>query len=259
MSTYASRCTDGDDYGGGGGGGFMQGELATISSKYAHLKRSTCINRLTSVPPRGSISNPTEFLGIGTQNSNTPGGTGRVDQALRPVTIKQVLMPKPQTPTRQFRSKISMSLMNATNVLLQVGDGTGESKPESGSIRAMGRAKGSRLRREFSFVKPIDHLRSRSKTVAGLRVEKITDFNEINYRLLDAVRVTLAYERGATGAGDEMNIDQSTNHTTHGKIIQAKTPTELLIRIRSWSIFLAFNLLMRALTSTTLRGSAIWT
>jgi hypothetical protein len=26
------------------------------------------------------------------------------------------------------------------------------------------------------------------------------------------------------GAGDKMNIDQSTNHTTHGKIVQAKNP-----------------------------------
>ncbi|KAA1102200.1 hypothetical protein PGT21_036760 [Puccinia graminis f. sp. tritici] len=48
MSTYASGHTDGHDYGGGGGGGFMQGELAIISSKYAHLN-----DRLASIdlPP----------------------------------------------------------------------------------------------------------------------------------------------------------------------------------------------------------------
>ncbi|KAA1083180.1 replication factor A protein 2 [Puccinia graminis f. sp. tritici] len=265
MSTYASRCTDGDDYGGGGGGGFMQGELATISSKYAHLN-----DRLASIdlPP------------------NTPGGTGRVDQALRPVTIKQVLDAEASNSDSaisiqdidvtnvSFCGVVRDIVRNATNVLLQVGDGTGGIEARKWIDSSDGESEGFEAETGIQFREtdrsssiPINWVRvigspklfNNKKTVAGLRVEKITDFNEINYRLLDAVRVTLAYERGATGAGDEMNIDQSTNHTTHGKIIQAKTPTELLIRIRSWSIFLAFNLLMRALTSTTLRGSAIWT
>ncbi|KAA1090321.1 replication factor A protein 2 [Puccinia graminis f. sp. tritici] len=270
MSTYASRCTDGDDYGGGGGGGFMQGELATISSKYAHLN-----DRLASIdlPP------------------NTPGGTGRVDQALRPVTIKQVLDAEASNSDSaisiqdidvtnvSFCGVVRDIVRNATNVLLQVGDGTGGIEARKWIDSSDGESEGfeaetgiqfretdrsssipiSLIIRDWVRVIGSPKLFNNKKTVAGLRVEKITDFNEINYRLLDAVRVTLAYERGATGAGDEMNIDQSTNHTTHGKIIQAKTPTELLIRIRSWSIFLAFNLLMRALTSTTLRGSAIWT
>ncbi|EFP75400.2 uncharacterized protein PGTG_01993 [Puccinia graminis f. sp. tritici CRL 75-36-700-3] len=121
MSTYASRCTDGDDYGGGGGGGFMQGELATSSSKYAHLN-----DRLASIdlPP---------FL----HNSNTPGGTGRVDQALQPVTIKQVLDAEASNSDSaisiqdidvtnvSFCGVVRDIVRNATNVLLQVGDGTG--------------------------------------------------------------------------------------------------------------------------------------
>ncbi|KAA1102207.1 replication factor A protein 2 [Puccinia graminis f. sp. tritici] len=207
-------------------------------------QRSTCINRLTSVPPRGSISNPTEFLGIGTQNSNTPGGTGRVDQALRPVTIKQVLDAEASNSDSaisiqdidvtnvSFCGVVRDIVRNATNVLLQVGDGTGGIEARKWIDSSDGESEGFEAETGIQFREtdrsssiPINWVRvigspklfNNKKTVAGLRVEKITDFNEINYRLLDAVRVTLAYERGATGAGDEMNIDQSTNHTTHGK------------------------------------------
>ncbi|KAA1132229.1 replication factor A protein 2 [Puccinia graminis f. sp. tritici] len=146
----------------------------------------------------------------GTQNNNTPGGTRGVEQSLRPVTIKQLLDAKASNTD----SAIAIQDIDVTN-WIDSSDGESEGfEAETGiQIRDWVRVIGS------------PKLFNNKKTVAGLRVEKITDFNEINYRLLDAVRVTLAYERGATGAGDEMNIDQSTNHTTHGKIIQAKIPS----------------------------------
>ncbi|KAA1102199.1 replication factor A protein 2 [Puccinia graminis f. sp. tritici] len=90
---------------------------------------------------------------------------------------------------------------NATNVLLQVGDGTG-------GIEAR---------------KWIDSSDGESE---GFEAETGIQFRESDRSSsIPIIRVTLAYERGATGAGDEMNIDQSTNHTTHGKIIQAKIPS----------------------------------
>ncbi|KAA1103568.1 replication factor A protein 2 [Puccinia graminis f. sp. tritici] len=217
MSTYASGHTDGHDYGGGGGGGFMQG----------------------------------------TQNNNTPGGTRGVEQSLRPVTIKQLLDAKASNTD----SAIAIQDIDVTNVrilllsscsfaehnyslvspqnlqlttltpgLVLWSDGTGGIEVRKWIDSSDGESEGFEAEtgiqiRDWVRVIGSPKLFNNKKTVAGLRVEKITDFNEINYRLLDAVRVTLAYERGATGAGDEMNIDQSTNHTTHGKIIQAKIPS----------------------------------
>ncbi|KAA1121626.1 replication factor A protein 2 [Puccinia graminis f. sp. tritici] len=200
MSTYASRYTEGDDYG-GGGGGFMQGS----------------------------------------QNNNTPGGTRRVEQALRPVTIKQVLDAEASNTDSaisiqdidvtnvSFCGVVRDIVRNATNVLLQVEDGTGGIEVRKWIDSSDGESEGFEAEtgiqiRDWVRVIGSPKLFNNKKNVAGLRIEKITDFNEINYRLLDAVRVTLAYERGATGAGDKMNIDQSTNHTTHGKIVQAKNP-----------------------------------
>ncbi|KAA1079128.1 replication factor A protein 2 [Puccinia graminis f. sp. tritici] len=183
------------------------------------------------------------------KNNNTPGGTRRVEQSLRPVTIKQLLDAKASNTDSaisiqdidvSFCGVVRDIVRNATNVLLQVGDGTGGIEARKWIDSSDGESEGFEAETGIQFREsdrsssiPINWVRvigspklfNNKKTVAGLRVEKITDFNEINYRLLDAVRVTLAYERGATGAGDEMNIDQSTNHTTHGKIIQAKIPS----------------------------------
>lgn len=174
-------------------------------------------------------------------NNNTPGGTRRVEQALRPVTIKQVLDAEASNTDSSisiqdidvtnvsFCGVVRDIVRHATNVVLQVEDGTGGIEVRKWIDSSDGESEGFEAEtgiqiRDWVRVIGSAKLFNNKKSIAGLRLEKITDFNEINYRLLDAVRVTLAYERGSTGAGDKMNIDQSTNHVSHGKIVQPKNP-----------------------------------
>lgn len=197
MTTYASRYNDGDES--GGGGGFMQGS----------------------------------------QNNNTPGGTRRVEQALRPVTIKQILDAEASNTDSaisiqdvdvsnvSFCAVVRDIVRNPTNVLLQVEDGTGGIEVRKWIDSSDGESEGFEAEtgiqiRDWVRVIGAPKLFNNKKSISGLRLEKIFDFNEINYRLLDAVRVTLAYERGPSGTGDGMNLDQSTNNVTHGKIVQPK-------------------------------------
>ncbi|KAI9600226.1 hypothetical protein H4Q26_000003 [Puccinia striiformis f. sp. tritici PST-130] len=200
--SYAARYNEGDDFAGGGG---------------------SCKVNLRS------------------QNNNTPGGTRRVEQALRPVTIKQLLDAEASNTDSaitiqdidvtnvSFCGVVRDIVRNPTNILLQVEDGTGGIEVRKWIDSSDGEAEGFEADtgiqiRDWVRVIGSPKLFNNKKSVAGLRLEKIVDFNEINYRLLDAVRVTLAYDRGPSGAGDKMNIDQSTNNTNHGKIIQAKNP-----------------------------------
>ncbi|KNZ58292.1 uncharacterized protein VP01_195g8 [Puccinia sorghi] len=190
MTSYASRYNDGDDY--GGGGGFM----------------------------------------AGSQNNNTPGGTRRVEQALRPVTIKQILDAEASNTDSAISIQdvdVSNVFRNPTNILLQVEDGTGGIEVRKWIDSSDGESEGFEAEtgiqiRDWVRVIGAPKLFNNKKNISGLRLEKIVDYNEINYRLLDAVRVTLAFERGPSGSGDRMNLDQSSNHATHGKIAQPRNP-----------------------------------
>jgi len=177
----------------------------------------------------------------GSQNNNTPGGTRRVEQALRPVTIKQILDAEASNTDSaisiqdvdvsnvSFCAVVRNIVRNPTNVLLQVEDGTGGIEVRRWIDSSDGESEGFEAEtgiqiRDWVRVIGAPKLFNNKKNISGLRLEKIVDYNEINYRLLDAVRVTLAFERGPSGSGDKMNLDQSSNHATHGKIAQPKNP-----------------------------------
>lgn len=48
--------------------------------------------------------------------------------------------------------------------------------------------------------------------VGATKIQKIVDFNQINYHLLDAIRVTLEYERGPPVSYHECSTYPSIDH-----------------------------------------------
>lgn len=175
------------------------------------------------------------------QANNTPGGSNRAEQALRPVTIKQLLDAEASNTDSSiviqdvdvtnvsFCGVVRAINRNPTNVLLSVEDGTGSIEVRKWTDSSDGESEGLEAETGIQihdWVRVIGSPKifNSKKHVAGLRLEKIEDFNEINYRLLDAVRVTLIHDHGSEGTGNKMNIDQPMSNISHGKIAQ---PTNL--------------------------------
>ncbi|MBW0499473.1 hypothetical protein O181_039188 [Austropuccinia psidii MF-1] len=167
-------------------------------------------------------------------SQNTPGGSNRPEQLLRPVTIKQLLDAEPSNTDStiviqnvdvvnvSFCAIVRSISKNPTNILLQVEDGTGLIEVRKWAESTDGEVDGLDSQsgiQEHDWIRVIGapKIFNGKKHVSGLRLQKIEDFNEINYHLLDTVRVTLSYDRGTIDRGHAMNIDQP---ISHGKIVQ---------------------------------------
>ncbi|KAI0132488.1 hypothetical protein BJ170DRAFT_250119 [Xylariales sp. AK1849] len=182
-------------YGGGGGGGYSR----------------------TSYGAQGG-EDAGGFVYGGSQGGSQAAGRGFSDESLRPVTIKQVIDAEQAFPDAPFRidgievSQVTFVGMvrnispQTTNITFSLDDGTGiievkqwldadkqdESKPSFGRdqyVRVWGRLK--------SF---------NSKRHVGAHVIKpVTDFNEVNYHLLEATYVHLFLTKGVPAGADGAN------------------------------------------------------
>lgn len=157
-------------------------------------------------------------------NLNTPGGSRRPEQVLRPVTIKQLLEAEPSNTEStlviqdmeisnvSFYGVVREIKRNPTHVLLQIEDGTGMIEVRKWIDASDGETEGLDAEngiQEHDWVKVMGSPKifNKKRHVAGLRLQKVEDHNQINYHLLDVIRVTLTFERGAWG-GNSMQIDQ---------------------------------------------------
>ncbi|PNP45832.1 hypothetical protein TGAMA5MH_02572 [Trichoderma gamsii] len=175
----------------------------------------------TSYGAQGGDDSGGFFAGGGSQQgSQGGGGKSYQDESLRPLTIKQILDAEEPysgaefkvdgTPITQitFVGQVRSINPQQTNLTIRVDDGTGQidvkkwidadkqGDAEPGfeidsHIRVWGRLK--------SF--------SNKRHVGAHVIRPVTDFNEVNYHLLEATYVHLVNTRGPAGAGGNANGD----------------------------------------------------
>ncbi|UKZ60327.1 uncharacterized protein TrAtP1_001608 [Trichoderma atroviride] len=175
----------------------------------------------TSYGAQGGDDSGGFFAGGGSQQgSQGGGGKSYQDESLRPLTIKQILDAEEPysgaefkvdgTPITQitFVGQVRSINPQQTNLTIRVDDGTGQidvkkwidadkqGDAEPGfeidsHIRVWGRLK--------SF--------SNKRHVGAHVIRPVTDFNEVNYHLLEATYVHLVNTRGPAGAGANANGD----------------------------------------------------
>ncbi|ORY65313.1 uncharacterized protein BCR38DRAFT_484754 [Pseudomassariella vexata] len=194
-----------NSYGGGGGGGYSRTSYGA-----------------------GGAEDGGGFMYGGSQGGSQSAGKGYSDESLRPVTIKQIIDAHQAYPEAPFRiddievSQVTFVGMvraispQTTNTTFKLDDGTGmlevkqwldvdkqdDSKPSFALdqyVRVWGRLK--------SF--------NNNRHVGAHVIKPVTDFNEVNYHLLEATYVHLFFTKGAPGAaggdaggdGDSMFVD----------------------------------------------------
>ncbi|KAL7950247.1 hypothetical protein V8C42DRAFT_309946 [Trichoderma barbatum] len=182
----------------------------------------------TSYGAQGGDDSGGFFAGGGSQQQGSQGGgKSYQDESLRPLTIKQILEAEEPYSGADFKvdgapitqitfvGQVRSLNPQQTNLTIRVDDGTGQidvkkwidadkqGDAEAGfeidsHIRVWGRLK--------SF--------SNKKHVGAHVIRPVTDFNEVNYHLLEATYVHLFYTRGAVGEngaggnnGDSMFVD----------------------------------------------------
>ncbi|KAH9814663.1 hypothetical protein DFH28DRAFT_1082834 [Melampsora americana] len=169
------------------------------------------------------------FLQGSQSNTQSPGGgRAKAENTLRPVTIKQVMEADfPHADAVAFIQDIEVVNVSfcaivreitrqTTNVLFKIEDGSGTvearkwMESNDGETDGLDTEMGVQERDWVRVVGKINNFNSK-RYVNASRITKITDFNQINYHLLDAMRVTLEYDRGSSG-GNYMAID----HTNGG-------------------------------------------
>ncbi|KKP05884.1 replication factor A2 [Trichoderma harzianum] len=168
----------------------------------------------TSYGAQGGDDSGGFFAGGGSQQGSQGGGGGKSyqDESLRPLTIKQILEAEEPYSGADFKvdgapitqitfvGQVRSINPQQTNLTIKVDDGTGQidvkkwidadkqGDAEPGfeidsHIRVWGRLK--------SF--------SNKRHVGAHVIRPVTDFNEVNYHLLEATYVHLFYTRGASG------------------------------------------------------------
>ncbi|PFH58668.1 hypothetical protein XA68_13359 [Ophiocordyceps unilateralis] len=157
------------------------------------------------------------FFAGGSQQGSQSGAGAKAyqDESLRPVTIKQVLEAEEAFSGADFKidgsavtqitfvGQVRSINPQSTNITFKIDDGTGQIEvkkwidadkqedadpgfePDS-HVRVWGRLK--------SF--------SNKRHVGAHVIRPVTDFNEVNYHLLEATYVHLFYTRGPQGGGD---------------------------------------------------------
>ncbi|KAH6607525.1 replication factor a2 [Trichoderma cornu-damae] len=163
------------------------------------------------------------FVGGGSQQGSQGGGKSHEDESLRPLTIKQIYDAEEPYSGADFKvdgapitqitlvGQVRSINPQQTNLTIKVDDGTGQievkkwidpdkqgdAEPSfeiNSHIRIWGRLK--------SF--------SNKRHVGAHVIRPVTDFNEVNYHLLEATYVHLFYTHRTTGehgAGDNADED----------------------------------------------------
>ncbi|KAF6833475.1 hypothetical protein CPLU01_05513 [Colletotrichum plurivorum] len=152
------------------------------------------------------------------QQGSQGGGKSYGEDSLRPVTIKQIIDAEEAYPGADFRidgnavtqvtfvAQIRQISPQPTNITLKLDDGTGlievkkwvdtDKKDDAdsnleieGHVRVWGRLKSFNGKRHVGahFIRPV------------------TDFNEVNYHLLEATYVHLYFTQGPPGGGNAAN------------------------------------------------------
>ncbi|KAG5998033.1 hypothetical protein E4U43_002512 [Claviceps pusilla] len=171
------------------------------------------------------------FLAGGSQQGSQGGGKSYQDESLRPVTIKQILEAEEAYAGADFKidnstvtqitfvGQIRNINPQPTNITFKIDDGTGQIEVK----KWIDVDKQDDSNAEFeldSHVRVWGRLKSFSnkRHVGAHVIRPVTDFNEVNYHLLEATYVHLFYTKGPLGQqqggggagganGDSMFVD----------------------------------------------------
>ncbi|TWU76578.1 replication factor A protein 2 [Metarhizium rileyi] len=168
------------------------------------------------------------FFAGGSQTGSQGGGKSYQDESLRPVTIKQVLEAEEAFAGADFKidnttitqitfvGQVRHINPQPTNVTFKIDDGTGHVEVKKW-IDADKQDDANADQYELdSYVRVWGRLKSFSnkRHVAAHVIRPVTDFNEVNYHLLEATYVHLYFTKGplgqegvANGGGDGMFVD----------------------------------------------------
>ncbi|KHN98077.1 Replication protein A, subunit RPA32 [Metarhizium album ARSEF 1941] len=168
------------------------------------------------------------FLAGGSQQGSQGGGKSYQDESLRPVTAKQILEADEAFPGADFKidntvitqitfvGQVRSVNPQPTNLTLKIHDGTSQVEVKKW-IDADRTDDASADQYELdSYVRVWGRLKSFSnkRHVVAHVIRPVTDFNEVNYHLLEATYVHLYLTRGplgqdgaANGGGDSMFVD----------------------------------------------------
>ncbi|KAI8286336.1 hypothetical protein K4K60_000464 [Colletotrichum sp. SAR11_57] len=180
------------------------------------------------------------FVYGGSQQNSQGGGGGKAysEESLRPVTIKQIIDAEEAYPGADFKidgatvtqvtfvAQIRQISPQPTNITLKLDDGTGliEAKKWVDTDKKDDDAAGLDLEghvRVWGRIKSFNGKRH----VGAHFIRPVTDFNEVNYHLLESTYVHLYFTKGPLGAngaangaggGDGMFVDGNDNYGNDG-------------------------------------------
>ncbi|KAH7328264.1 putative replication factor-a protein [Stachybotrys elegans] len=184
------------------------------------------------------------FFAGDSQQGSQGGGGGRDfnNQTLRPLTIKQVLDAE-ESPDAKFHvdgeatsqvtiiGQVRRSNPQATHVSYRIDDGTGQIDvqrwiPPDKKDQPIETFDNDSFVRVFGFIKVAGSRRS----INADHVRAVTDFNEVNYHLLEATYVHLQKARGLNGADpdqDSMFVDGGGGVTYGNETSTGDVPPQL--------------------------------
>ncbi|EGX92703.1 DNA-directed RNA polymerase I subunit RPA1 [Cordyceps militaris CM01] len=168
------------------------------------------------------------FMADGSQQGSQSGGKAYQDDSLRPVTVRQIIEAEEgysggdfkidgaSAPQVTFVGQIRSVNAQATNITLKIDDGTGQievkkwidgDKPEDPEAYELD-----------SYVRVWGRLKSFSnkRHVGAHVIRPVTDFNEVNYHMLEATYVHLHFTRGPLGGGGGGAQQQQNGGATNG-------------------------------------------
>ncbi|TDZ47222.1 Replication factor A protein 2 [Colletotrichum trifolii] len=148
------------------------------------------------------------------QGSQGGGGKAYSEESLRPVTIKQIIDAEEAYPGADFRidgstvtqitfvAQIRQVSPQPTNITLKLDDGTGVIEVKKWVDTDKKDDADSNLELE-GFVRVWGRLKSfnNKRHVGAHFIRPVTDYNEVQYHLLEATYVSLTFTRGPLNAG----------------------------------------------------------
>ncbi|ROT41823.1 replication protein A, subunit RPA32 [Sodiomyces alkalinus F11] len=158
------------------------------------------------------------FVYGGSQQGSQGGGRSNQDESLRPVTIKQIIDAEEPYPGADFRidgvnitqitfvGQVRAINPQPTNITYRIDDGTGiievkkwadSDKKDDEVADGSGRIELDQYVRVWGRLKSFNSKRN----VGAYFLRPVTDFNEVNYHLLESTYVHLYTTRGPIGGG----------------------------------------------------------
>ncbi|KXJ92183.1 hypothetical protein Micbo1qcDRAFT_134259 [Microdochium bolleyi] len=170
------------------------------------------------------------FVYGGSQGGSQGGQKNFADESLRPVTIKQIIDAEQSSPEDPFRidgqeiTQVTFVGMvrsispQTTNITYKIDDGTGVIEVKQWLDSDKQDENSSKADTPLdSYVRVWGRVRNFNRRHIGAHVIKpVTDFNEVNYHLLEATYVHLFFTKGGlpsggaangAGSGDGMFVD----------------------------------------------------